>query len=139
MTVNRVTLEPSSDIALPLFSDAHRLLEMDVEVDIRDDDSDDEDGDEQRDLLAEMELTARLMITGGEAKEDEKMSRADRSAIRQAILLAAENTFKENRQVLTGDVKAALEQLSQREDIRPERASRFRQIWLKQWIFSAVV
>lgn len=124
LTVNRVTLEPSSDIALPLFSDAHRLLEMDVEVDIRDDDSDDEDGDEQRDLLAEMELTARLMITGGEAKEDEKMSRADRSAIRQAILLAAENTFKENRQVLTGDVKAALEQLSQREDIRPERASR---------------
>lgn len=41
------------------------------------------------------------------------MSRADRSAIRQAILLAAEKTSQETppRQVLTGDVKAALEEL----------------------------
>lgn len=125
LTVNRVSLEPSSNIALPLFSEAHRLLEMDVELEVEDDDDNDE-GEEQRDLLAEMELTARLMITGGEAKEDEKMSRADRSAIRQAILLAAEKTSKETppRQVLTGDVKAALEELSRREDIRPERASR---------------
>lgn len=54
------------------------------------------------------------------------MSRADRSAIRQAILLAAEKTSQETppRQVLTGDVKAALEELSRRQDIRPERASR---------------
>lgn len=54
------------------------------------------------------------------------MSRADRSAIRQAILLVAEKTSQETppRQVLTGDVKAALEELSRRQDIRPERASR---------------
>lgn len=122
LTVNRLSLDGSSNIALPLFSEAHRLLDMDVDVeDI--DDSDDE-GDEQRDLLAEMELTARLMITGGEEKEDEKMSRADRSAIRQAILLAAQKTFDENRQVLTGDVKAALEELSRNPEIRPERAAR---------------
>lgn len=126
LTVNRVSLEPSSNIALPLFSEAHRLLEMDVELEVQDDDDSDEEGEEQRDLLAEMELTARLMITGGEAKEDDKMSRADRSAIRQAILLAAEKTAQEMppRQVLTGDVKAALEELSRRPDIRPERASR---------------
>lgn len=126
LTVNRVSLEPSSNIALPLFSEAHRLLEMDVDLEVRDDDDSDEEGEEQRDLLAEMELTARLMITGGEAKEDDKMSRADRSAIRQAILLAAEKTAQEMppRQVLTGDVKAALEELSRRPDIRPERASR---------------
>ncbi|VTX60316.1 conjugative transfer ATPase [uncultured Aggregatibacter sp.] len=126
LTVNRVSLEPSSNIALPLFSEAHRLLEMDVDLEVRDDDDSDEEGEEQRDLLAEMELTARLMITGGEAKEDDKMSRADRSAIRQAILLAAEKTVQEipPRQVLTGDVKAALEELSRRPDIRPERASR---------------
>lgn len=125
LTVNRVSLEPSSNIALPLFSDAHRLLEMDVDINVIDDnDEDDEEGNEQRDLLAEMELTARLMITGGEQKEDDKMSRADRSAIRQAILLAAEKTFKAGRQTLTGDVKAALEELSRNPDIRPERASR---------------
>ena len=126
LTVNRVSLEPSSNIALPLFSEAHRLLDMDVDLDVQDDDDSDDEGEEQRDLLAEMELTARLMITGGEAKEDDKMSRADRSAIRQAILLAAEKTSKETppSQVLTGDVKAALEELSRRPDIRPERASR---------------
>lgn len=126
LSVNRVSLEPSSDIVLPLFSEAHKLLEMDVTVEVNDDDNDEEEneGEEQRDLLAEMELTARLMITGGETKEDDKMSRADRSAIRQSILLAARKTAQEQRQVLTGDVKAALEELSRDENIRPERQSR---------------
>ncbi|AAP95815.1 hypothetical protein HD_0933 [[Haemophilus] ducreyi 35000HP] len=125
LTVNRVSLEPSSDIVLPLFSEAHKLLEMDVTIEVDDnEDEEDNDGEEQRDLLAEMELTARLMITGGETKEDDKMSRADRSAIRQAILLAARKTLQEQRQVLTGDVKAALEELSQDENTRPERRVR---------------
>ncbi|MBN6058675.1 conjugative transfer ATPase [Aggregatibacter actinomycetemcomitans] len=126
LTINRVSLEPSSDIVLPLFSEAHKLLEMDVTVEVNDDDSDEEEnsGEEQRDLLAEMELTARLMITGGEIKEDNKMSRADRSAIRQAILLAARKTAQEQRRVLTGDVKAALAELNHDENIRPERQSR---------------
>ena len=54
------------------------------------------------------------------------MSRADRSAIRQAILLAAEKNFTRDptSSSLTGDVNAALEELSRRQDIRPERASR---------------
>lgn len=128
LSVNRITLSPNSDIVLPLFSDAHRLLEMDVEVDLEDmpedADEDEENGDEQRDLLSEMELTARLMITGGEAKEDEKMTRADRSMIRRAILMAAEKTRGENRQTLTGDVREALVQLSKSEDIREERRPR---------------
>ena len=127
LTVNRVSLEPSSNVVLPLFAEAHKLLEMDVEIDVDDDDDENEgEGEEQRDLLAEMELTARLMITGGEAKEDDKMSRADRSAIRQAILLAAQKTSKMTppRQVLAGDVKAALEELSRSATIRPERGAR---------------
>ncbi|MEG7377728.1 hypothetical protein, partial [Pseudomonas aeruginosa] len=45
--------------------------------------------DDQRDILGEMEIVARLMITGGEEKEDARLTRADRSAIRQAILAAA--------------------------------------------------
>ena len=93
LTVNRVSLEPSSNIALPLFSEAHRLLEMDIDLEVQDDDDNEDEGEEQRDLLAEMELTARLMITGGEAKEDEKMSRADRSAIRQAIFISCRENF----------------------------------------------
>lgn len=127
LTVNRVSLEPSSNIVLPLFSEAHKLLSMEVDIEnVMDDDEEEEteNGNEQRDLLAEMELTARLMITGGEAKEDEKMSRADRAQIRRAIMMAAEKTYAEGRQTLTGDVKAALEALSQHPDTREARRAR---------------
>ncbi len=55
----------------------------DVPEDIEDNDDTDDEGDMQRDLLAEMELTARLMITGGEKERSIKMSRADRAAIRR--------------------------------------------------------
>ncbi|MDP8185323.1 conjugative transfer ATPase [Phocoenobacter skyensis] len=126
LTVNRVSLEPSSDIVLPLFSEAHKLLNMDVDLDVADDDQDidEEEGEEQRDLLAEMELTTRLMITGGETKEDDKMSRADRSMIRRAIMMAAEKSYQENRQCLTSDVKNSLEELSKDNDMREERRAR---------------
>ncbi|WP_410687240.1 conjugative transfer ATPase [Avibacterium paragallinarum] len=123
LTVNRISLEPSSDIALPLFSEAHKLLEMNVDVEAVIDE-DDEEGSEQRDLLAEMELTTRLMITGGEMKEDDKMSRADRAQIRRAIMMAAEKTYAEGRQTLAGDVRDALEALSQHPDTREERRAR---------------
>lgn len=126
LTVNRISLEPSSNIVLPLFSEAHKLLSMQVDIDnvTDEEDEDEENGNEQRDLLAEMELTARLMITGGEAKEDEKMSRADRAQIRRAIMNAAEKSYQEGRQTLTGDVKKALEALSQHPDTREERRAR---------------
>ena len=41
-----------------------------------------------RDLLGEMEISARLMITGGDAHEDARLTRADRWLIQQAILVA---------------------------------------------------
>ncbi len=100
-----------------------------------DEEEDTENGNEQRDLLAEMELTARLMITGGEAKEDEKMSRADRAQIRHAIMMAAEKTYAEGRQTLTGDVKAALEALSQHPDTREARRADWLK-WPRRWICS---
>ncbi|MFZ7230573.1 conjugative transfer ATPase [Avibacterium avium] len=125
LTVNRVSLEPSSDIALPLFSEAHKLLSMNVDIDnIVDDEEDEDESSEQRDLLAEMELTTRLMITGGEMKEDDKMSRADRAQIRRAIMIAAEKTYAEGRQTLAGDVRDALESLSLHPDTREERRAR---------------
>ncbi|PJG82801.1 conjugative transfer ATPase [Caviibacterium pharyngocola] len=126
LSVNRISLSPSSDIVLPLFAEAHRLLEMDVDVeDVPEDtDDDEENGDEQRDLLSEMELTARLMITGGETKEDEKMSRADRAMIRRAILMATQKSHQEDRQTLTGDVQQALDALSRSDNVREERRPR---------------
>src|SRR5690606_4908015 len=64
---------------------------------------------EQRDILGELEITARLMITGGEAKEEARLTRADRSLIRECILNAARLATAEQRQVLTHDVRSALQ------------------------------
>lgn len=76
----------------------------------------DEDGSEQedeRDVLGELEITARLMITGGEDKEEQRLTRADRSLIRQSILDAAHHCASQQRTVLTEDVRNALRAMGQ--------------------------
>ncbi|TWQ31583.1 conjugative transfer ATPase, partial [Xanthomonas vasicola] len=97
------------------FADARRLIETPSDVQTLDADALDEDrppdateADEQRDVLGELEITARLMITGGEDKEEARMTRADRSLIRQCILDAAEHCVADGRTVLTRDVRNAL-------------------------------
>jgi len=71
-----------------------------------------DDTDEEgtgRDILGEMEIAARIMITGGDEREDARMTRADRLLIRKAIFLAAKRVQETGRdQVLTQDVVAAL-------------------------------
>jgi len=120
LTVNKISLKPGSGITLPLFADAWRLVEQsaDIHVDIPDDDEQD-NNDDQRDILGEMEITARLMITGGEAREDARLTRPDRSMIRQAILNAATRCHKAGRQTLTQDVRDALFALAQ-DNMLPE-------------------
>ena len=49
----------------------------------------DNDEDLERDLLGEMEIAARIMITGGDEREDARLTRPDRLIIRKAILRAA--------------------------------------------------
>ena len=109
LTVNKISLKPGSGVTLPLFADAWRLVEQAASADIPDDEEQaEQDGDDQRDILGEMEITARLMITGGEAKEDARLTRPDRAMIRRAILSAAEQCYQEKRQTLTQDVRDAL-------------------------------
>jgi conjugative transfer ATPase len=113
LSVNRVKLAPGAGVSLAPFADAHRLVETPSQVQTLDADALDEedaavDGDEQRDVLGELEITARLMITGGEDKEEARMTRADRSLIRQCILDAAQHCVTEQRTVLTRDVRDAL-------------------------------
>lgn len=70
-----------------------------------DDDDDDEDQeDSQRDVMGEMEIIATLMVTGGEEKEAERMTRADRKIVRMAVVEAAKKAFVEGRITLTRDV-----------------------------------
>ncbi|UXS01853.1 conjugative transfer ATPase [Agrobacterium tumefaciens] len=116
LTVHRVKLSPGAGVSLAPFADAWRLVDTPSQVQTLDADALDEEsaeeeateGDEQRDVLGELEITARLMITGGEDKEEARMTRADRSLIRQCILEAAQRCVSEKRTVLTRDVRDAL-------------------------------
>ncbi|EXF93736.1 conjugal transfer protein [Pseudomonas fluorescens HK44] len=117
LTVHRVKLAPGAGVSLAPFADAWRLVNTPSQVQTLDADALDDDqsdvestaeGDEQRDVLGELEITARLMITGGEDKEEARMTRADRSLIRQCILDAAQRCVAAKRTVLTRDVCDAL-------------------------------
>ncbi|TEP81989.1 conjugative transfer ATPase [Pseudomonas aeruginosa] len=115
LSVHRVKLSPGSGVSLAPFADAWRLVDTPQQVQTLDADDLEEnqpaaegEGDEQRDVLGELEITARLMITGGEEREEARMTRADRSLIRQCILEAAQGCVAEERKVLTRDVRDAL-------------------------------
>ncbi|WP_413731761.1 conjugative transfer ATPase [Sodalis sp. RH20] len=117
LTVHRVKLAPGAGVSLAPFADAWRLVDTPGQVRTLDADALDEEqdaadasteSDEQRDVLGELEITARLMITGGEDKEEARMTRADRSLIRQCILDAAHRCAPGKRTVLTEDVRDAL-------------------------------
>ncbi|MGY2224409.1 conjugative transfer ATPase [Pseudomonas gingeri] len=111
LTVNRVKLAPGSGVSLAPFADACRLVNSPAQVLTLDaDDLDDNDSpqEDERDVLGELEITARLMITGGEEKEEQRLTRADRSLIRQSIINAAHDCVNRDRTVLTQDVRDAL-------------------------------
>ncbi|AVN35477.1 conjugative transfer ATPase [Serratia marcescens] len=129
LSVNKVSIKPGSGVSLPPFSYAHKLVEDALttlaldENDLPDIDADDDDDDDKRDYLGEMEISARMMITGGDAKEEHELKRADRAMIREALLMAARQTYEEGRQMLPADLQKALYTLSKDEgsDIRNEQ------------------
>ncbi len=59
-----------------------------------------------------MEISARMMITGGDQKEEAELKRADRAMIREALLMAAKSAFDEQRQMLPSDLQNALYAIS---------------------------
>ncbi|PHM64174.1 conjugative transfer ATPase [Xenorhabdus stockiae] len=114
LTVNKIGIKPGCGVSLVLFADAHQLLKLSPkqlrinEADIPETDEAQEDGDEQRDILGEMEIAARLMITGGEKKEEERLTRSDRGLIREAIMLAAQISYEAGHQMVASDLQTAL-------------------------------
>ncbi len=127
LTVNVVSLKPGSGVTLPTFADAIQLLGTSAEKASLDDDEfgieDNGDDDEtvERDILGELETIATLMITGGEAKEIERLRRPHLRIIRDAILLAAKNAKEKNEVVLTQHVREAFYQIS-KDESRPHDA-----------------
>ncbi|HBO13923.1 MAG TPA: conjugative transfer ATPase, partial [Halieaceae bacterium] len=133
LDVNQVTLNPGTDVSLPPFADALRLLDKDRRVRLATDaealeESEDDEAEGEgpgRDILGEMEIAARIMITGGDEREDARMTRADRLLIRNAILLAAKAVAEQGReQVLTRDVVAALNSIGRDAGLPEHRRNR---------------
>ncbi|HAV1831775.1 TPA: conjugative transfer ATPase [Enterobacter hormaechei subsp. steigerwaltii] len=125
LTVNKISLKPGSGVTLPLFADAWQLVEQPVSAELpEEEDADSAEGDDQRDILGEMEITARLMITGGEPKEDARLTRPDRAMIRQAIIDAATRCHRAGRQTLTQDARDALFTLAKDTTLPENRRSR---------------
>ncbi len=131
LAVNQVTLNPNTDVSLPPFADALRVLQKERQQRLRDDPdalAEDDELDEEgggRDVLGEMEIAARIMITGGDEREDARMTRADRLLIRNAIFLAAKTVKEAGRdQVLTQDVVAALQSIGHDDSLPDHRRNR---------------
>lgn len=137
LSVHKVRLAPGSGVSLAPFADAIRLVETPAEVKTVDVDAFDDDlqkeqasetntpfEDEQRDVLGELEITARMMITGGEEKEESRMTRADRSMIRQCIIDAATLCEKHDRMVLTQDVRDAFRRKAKDHNLPQARQNR---------------
>lgn len=142
LTVEDISLHQKYDVSLPPFADATKLITLTHEEadlsDLRAEkknpqyakkldqivETPKEEDPDQRDILGEMELIARVMITGGERKEEDRMIRADRLMIRNALVSAAEKKAAENRQVLVEDVVAALKNISQDTLIPENRRNR---------------
>lgn len=136
MTVNRIKLAPNSGVSLAPFADAIRLVTTPSQVTTLDADDlersdehlsakpDSDQEDDERDVLGEMEIVARLMITGGEEKEEARLTRADRSVIRHCILAAARTCSDAGRSVLTEDVRNALRAAGEDTSIPEARRNR---------------
>ncbi|MCG8023935.1 MAG: conjugative transfer ATPase [Candidatus Thiodiazotropha endolucinida] len=132
LQVNQVTLNPNADVSLPPFADALRVLQkerrhhlsQDPDALTEEDDETEEEGS-GRDVLGEMEIAARIMITGGDEREDARLTRADRLLIRNAIFLAAKTVKESGKdQVLTQDVVEALQAIGQDEALPEHRRNR---------------
>ena len=137
LAVNRVALRPGSGVSLPTFADAALLpeaAEVALDTETPEDaelpelgDVEDDDEDEPRDILGELETVATLMVTGGEAKEVERLRRADRRVIRDAVIEAAKNARAEGAAPRTEHVRRAFHLLAEtREGLLDEARQRLR-------------
>lgn len=135
VTVHQVTLQPDSDVSLPPFADAYKMIDQlkRPELSVSDEeevpDVDDIDvhdtQDDKRDILGEMEIAARIMITGGDERENAKLTRADRFLIRRSIIEAAKKARAEKKaHMLTEDVANMFHEISRDERLPESRRTR---------------
>lgn len=126
LSVNRIQVNAKSKGLMAPFADAKFLVGAEVPhvssdeaLDVWHLNDNDSPEDEERDILGELEIMARLMITGGEKREMDDYRRADSSMVRDAIKVAAEQCHKDQCQVRPSHVKEALLGFSEDKN-RPE-------------------
>ena len=127
LSVNQVKLQSNCDVSLPPYMHASKVVASNRLV------------EENRDYLGEMEIIARIMITGGDVHEQELLSRADRMLIREAILSAGRRAMGETRYALTEDVVAALRQISTHSNLPESRRLRAREMGDSMALFTSGV
>lgn len=102
------------------------VLAGEVELEDAEDDTDSMDEEVHRDTLGEMIILARLMVTGGDAKEEYRMTRADMGLLKTALLNAAgESRRSGSEDVLVSQVVSHLRILA---DTFPENALRIKEM-----------
>lgn len=116
LSVHQIKLQPDTDVRLPPFLHATKAA-----------DSGEMTG-ENRDFLGEMEIIARIMITGGDPREQARLTRADRMLIREAILDAGRIAKADDRDTLTEDVVSSLRHISENGSLPASRRVRAREM-----------
>lgn len=142
-TTNYVKMSGSGSkgsTVIPPFANAYKALEQqekeqkaleeDVVQKVIDDFNsgklNEEDESESKDYLGEMEIVARIMVSGGKKEEAKRIKLGDQQLIREAIINAAKRCLGEGKpQVRTSDVATELELISSRNDVPEAVKERF--------------
>jgi conjugative transfer ATPase len=123
LKVNKIKIDPKNPVSLNPFADGLRIIDQIEAIQVQQRSqylqetcekiipaSTDE---EDRDILGDMVLSALIMITGGEKREEESIRRSDRMLIMDALIHAAYSVRDQNRnQMIAEDIVAAFEQLT---------------------------
>lgn len=98
-------------------------------------DADEEE--ERRDYLGEMQIAAIMMVTGGEPREVERMTRADRYLVSRAIIRAAIASKAAGRpHALTQDVAIELMRMQQDTSLSEARRARAEEMGQAMMVFT---
>ncbi len=135
VTTNSIKLNSVTKASIPPFANALKALEQNLTKEqietptetLEDLNSSldeglfDDDLDEPKDYLGEMELLAKILVTGGDAKKAEQYGVVELSLIRKAIMIAAQKCKVEKRKhPICTDVANALRELASYSDLSPK-------------------
>ncbi len=137
LSVNKIKIDPKHPTSLNPFADGLRVIDQieAIQLQQREDylqktceklahaqnEGESFIEDEDRDILGDMVLSALIMITGGEKREEEKISRSDRMLIMDAIIRAAYAVKDQKRsQMIASDIIEAFETIASTLDPKRE-------------------